>query len=143
MASSTVLLHWSSKSKKNILRYLSAKGDYRSIDQISKQMKDDPSNTEKATRELLSLGMVKQVAKSASSDSPSYKIAFRGEMALTSILQLCLFALLGIVTVFGALANLGSLPVMGVLLAGALALFIYVYFAFIAMRSLRNEKSQE
>ncbi len=135
MASAAASLQSSAGSKQRVLHYLSAKGGYRNIEQISKQVASDPADAEHVTRELLSLGLVKQSSRSG--DQSSFKISFKGELAAASFLHMSLFILIGIVTLVGGIASLSSLLVAGVLIAVSLGLFGYIFLILKARRLMK------
>jgi hypothetical protein len=135
MSSAPVSVQSSLGAKLRILRYLAAKPVYRNIDQISKQVANDASSAEKATRELVSLGLAKQSAKSENQNS--YKISFKGEMAAASLLHFSLFVLVGVMTLVAGLESLSSYAVAGFLLAISCGLFAYTFFIWKAKRSLK------
>lgn len=121
--------------KQRVLHYLSAKSGYRNIDQISKQVASDPADAERVTRELLSLGLVKQSSRPG--DQSSFKISFKGELAASTFLHMSLFILIGIVTLVGGIASLSSLLVAGALIAVSLGLFGYTFLILKARRLMK------
>jgi predicted MarR family transcription regulator len=133
-SASLVSVQSSVRIKRNILHYLSSKGGYKNLDQISKQVTRDSTSAEQATRELLTLGMVKQ--SSEAGKPAGFKIVFKGELAIASLLHISLFALIGVITLLAAVSSLSNISIAGLLLAATFGLFGYTFITIMAKRSL-------
>jgi hypothetical protein len=136
MSSPGVVVESSEHAKHRMLRYLSSRIGYTTLEQIARNGAADAREVDQRILELVTRGFAKRSIKSGT--KTLYKITLKGELAIASTFHASLMLLVGVIALLSAIVSLSSFSIGGALLAFSAGLFAYDYLMFRSRKSLKK-----